>query len=308
MAEGGSDLGRVLVTGANGHLGRRTLARIAALGAQARAVVRSERAAAVVRELPEKVEVAVLDYADVDALADAARGCDAAVHYVGILKEGARSRYADAHEGTCRALAEAAARAGLRRIVYPSILGARPDSPNACLASKGRAERILLEGAVPAVILRVPMVLGPGDDASRALLRQATAGRVFAVRGGASLEQPIDAEDVVSAVIAALSRPGLEGAALDLAGPESLPRRELLARVAALHGRSLRVRAVPRPLVDAAAAVLERVSQDPPITRAMLGVLEHDDAIDPLPSCERLGIALTPLDETLRRVLGPECA
>ena len=33
-----------------------------------------------------------------------------------------------------------------------------PDSSNACLASKGRAERILLEAKTPAVVLRVPMV------------------------------------------------------------------------------------------------------------------------------------------------------
>ena len=35
----------------------------------------------------------------------------------------------------------------------------------------------------------------------------------------------------------------------------------------------------------------------------MLGVLEHDDDIDPMPACRRLGIQLTPLDETLRRAL-----
>jgi len=35
----------------------------------------------------------------------------------------------------------------------------------------------------------------------------------------------------------------------------------------------------------------------------MLGVLEHDDAIDQGPAARRLGIALTPLDETLRRAL-----
>ena len=37
----------------------------------------------------------------------------------------------------------------------------------------------------------------------------------------------------------------------------------------------------------------------------MLGVLDHDDDIDPRPACARLGLALTPLDETLRRCVGP---
>ena len=73
------------------------------------------------------------------------------------------------------ALAQAAARAGLERIVYLSIVGAGPDSPNACLASKGRAEDILLAGPVPAIVLRLPMVLGEGDYASQALAQRARA-------------------------------------------------------------------------------------------------------------------------------------
>jgi hypothetical protein len=38
----------------------------------------------------------------------------------------------------------------------------------------------------------------------------------------------------------------------------------------------------------------------------MLGVLDHDDAVDPSDATRRLGIELTPLDETLRRCAGPE--
>ena len=42
-----------------------------------------------------------------------------------------------------------------------------------------------------------------------------------------------------------------------------------------------------------------------PVTRAMLGVLDHDDRIDPQPACAELGLTLTPLDETLRRTFVP---
>jgi len=144
------DAGRVLVTGANGHLGIRLLQRLATRGSdglQARAVVRSRNAAEAVRAAvpAEAVEIRILDYQDVDAVADAATGCAHVVHLVGILKETAGARYADAHESAATSLARAAEKAGVRRIVYPSILGADPASPNPCLASKGRAERILLE-------------------------------------------------------------------------------------------------------------------------------------------------------------------
>lgn len=298
-----SESGRVLVTGANGHLGRRLLARLAG-GRPLRAVVRSERAARAVAEAAS-VETRVLDYADAAALSAAAEGCSHAVHLVGILKQGPTSSYQRAHEDTTRALACAADAGGLRRIVYLSILGSRPDSTNACLASKGRAEQILLGAKTPALVLRVPMVLGEGDLASRALRGQALAPLLFLTRAGASLEQPIYAGDVVEAIAAGVERPDLDDLVLDLAGPESLSHRDLVARAAALHGRRPRVVPLPLALVAGVAGIMERVSKAPPLTRAMLGVLDRDDAVDPREACRRLGLELTPLDETLRRCVGP---
>ncbi|MDJ0851598.1 MAG: NAD(P)H-binding protein [Myxococcota bacterium] len=295
---------RILVTGANGNLGRLLLRELGAAGA--RAVVRSERAAATVRALPDAPEVAIVDYTDPDGVARAAEGCTAVVHLVGILKATRSASYEDAHERTASALATAAQQVGIERVVYLSILGSRPDAANACLASKGRAEQILLESPVGATILRVPMVLGGDDPATWALRARTRGGIVPLVRGGASLEQPIDALDVVRAIRAALERPSLAGHQLDLAGPESLPHRELLRRAAALRGTRVRIVPVPRFLVGAFAALVERLAANPPLTSAMLGVLEHDDRIDAAATAKLLGIELTPLDETLRRCVGPE--
>jgi len=295
----------VLVTGANGRLGLALCRRLAEASPprRVRALVRSERAASLVRALPSRPGVAIVDYADADSIAEQSRGCDAAVHLVGILKETRANRYVDAHERACAALAQAADRTGLRRIVSLSILGADPDSPNACLASRARADAILLRAKTPAVVIRVPMVLGAGDPASAALARQAHGPRARLVRGGESLEQPIAARDAVAALAAALDRPGLDDAVLELAGPESLSHRALVQRAAAVLGSRVEIAGVPAALAYAAAWIAERIAADPPITRAMLGVLEHDDAIDPEPARAKLGIALTPLDAALREAL-----
>lgn len=292
--------GPVLVTGANGHLGREWI-RSVGDPAAVRAVVRSERSADVLRALPEacRPEIRLLDPGDVEALREAARGCSAWVHLIGILKETTRARYEDAHEGSVRVVAEAAARAGVERIVYPSILGSHPDAPNRCLASKGRAEAALLCGKVPATVLRLPMVLGPGEIAAGALRAQASAPVTPLVRGGASLEQPIDTRDVVEAIHRSLADAPPGHLTLDLAGPESLSHRALVLRVAERLGTRPRIVPVPRAVAAAFAALAERLSDDPPVTTAMLGVLEHDDDVDPFPACRRLGLTLTPLDETL---------
>ncbi|MAE94781.1 MAG: hypothetical protein CL910_08990 [Deltaproteobacteria bacterium] len=297
----------LLVTGANGHLGR-DLIRAVAGERPVRAVVRSERAARSLDDLveasPGGLEVRRVDYADEAGLGETGKGCAAWVHLVGILKEGRHARYEEAHEGTCEVLARAAEKAGAARLVYMSILGAELGSPNRCLASKARAEEILTRGTTPATTLRVPMVLGPDEIAATALRSQASAPITFMTRGGATLEQPIDARDLVDAIrLAARDESGWRGG-LDLAGPESLRHRALVERIASLLGTRPRVLPVPLFALRGLAALFEAVSETPPITRPMLGVLEHDDAIDPGPAARQLGLELTPLDETLRFVFG----
>jgi len=299
----------LLVTGANGHLGRRLIERLAGRRA-VRAVVRSTRAAETLRRLPDafRPEIEIVSYSDESALERAARGCGAAVHLVGIVKEGRGARYEDAHEATCRTLARVAERVGLERIVYLSILGAFPSAANACLASKGRAEAILTAGRVPVTVLRVPMVLGEGDFASRALAGEARSRVVFLVDGGRTWHQPIDAADVVEAIVAALDRTSTGSETFDLAGPEAIRHRDLVARAGALHGRRPRIVRIPLALARRAAGLMERLLADPPITRAMLGVLQHNDQLDPRVACEALGLKLTPLDDTLARCVGPDAA
>jgi NADH dehydrogenase len=293
----------VAITGANGHLGRRLLARLP----RARAVVRSAAAAAAIAEGRlsadgrSSADTHIIDYTDAAAMQRAIAGCRAVVHLVGILKETRDNRYADAHEGTCTALGAAAAANGIDRIVYLSILGADSGSTNTCLASKGRAEAILHAASVPAFVLQVPMVLGEHDYASRALARRASS-RVSVTLRSASREQPIYAGDVVDAIVAALEleRPGTT---IRLAGPESLSRRALIERAARVLGTKPRVLSLPMGLGWLMAGLFELVSANPPVTRAMLEVLDHDDDIDPQPACKQLDLALTALDATLNLVL-----
>ena len=282
---------RVLVTGANGHLGRRLLKE---LKTSSRAVVRSETAAS---ELRDHGDVRIVDYADDEGLRLACTDCKTIVHLVGIIKEGARATYAAAHEQSTQTLLNAATHAGVGRIVYLSILGASEGSSNACLASKARAESILLESTIPALVIRVPMVLGVGDYASVALLAKARRTIAFTFRAS-SLEQPIYAGDVVDAILAGLRPEGPTGI-VELAGPLSLARRALISAASAVGTRTL---SLPLAFGYALAWSLERMSRNPPLTPAMLGVLDHDDDIDPKPAADALGLRLTDLPETLARV------
>ncbi len=291
-------MSHVLITGANGHLGQRL---IKALPASVD-VIAAVRSAAAAQSIPPRqgLEVLQLDYSDPEQFKHALARADSVVHLVGILKETPANSYLHAHEATCQALVAGARLARVKpHIVYPSILGSSAKHRNACLASKGHAEDILLDSGLPVTVLQVPMVIGDGDYASAALRRRATSACSIGLRME-SLEQPIHAGDVVAAIEASLQQ---AHGRLQLAGPESLTRRALVKRAASILGRRTTVLSLPFVLGAYLVDVLEKIMDKPPVTRAMLEVLDHDDAIDPQPAASRLGISLTSLDEMLRQAL-----
>ena len=299
---------KILLTGANGHLGQQWLKATSPNQPtiRTRALVRSDRAAEQIRALGPNVQpedLQIVDYADREQLAAAAQGCDAAIHLVGILKPSPTTSYQDAHETTCQALAAASREAGLRQLVYPSIFGAGANSANACLASKGRAEQILIESETPTTVLRLPMVLGPGDFATRALAGQARARFVPLVGGGATLQQPIDVRDVVGAMFRALQTSPPLNEILELGGPETLSHAELIARAAAIVGGAPRTVSLPLGAVRAVSSLLETLLAHPPLSRTVLEVLQHDDCIDNARACSALELELRDLDSTLRYCL-----
>lgn len=287
--------GRILVTGANGHLGRRLIERLTR-DREIVAIVRSQHAATILEGIG--IDTRVVDYRDSDALLKVSRGCTAAVHLIGIIKESSVNTFHDAHEASTRALT---AVRSLKRIVYLSIIGAEPESENPCFASKAAAEEILHSGQACATILRVAMVLGEGDYASKALAKRAMSALSVTFRA-TSVEQPIYAGDVVEGIVSALdSREGTQ--TLELAGPERITRRMLIHRAASLLGKRTTVFSLPLGLGKMVGALIEKAIANPPMTRAMLGVLDHDDDVDVRLACQQLNLRLTPLDETLRLCL-----
>ncbi len=304
---------RIAITGANGHLGLKLIDRLQSEGDDVRAIVRSERAADTVRSYHPDADVRVVDYADsADSagLQEALRDFDVLVHLVGIIKESAGNSFERAHEAPCRALLEADP--GVRHVIYLGIVGTDmvgtdmagtgSATQNACLLSRANAEAILRSATWPVSIVRVPMVLGPDDYASMSLARNARKSLVPGFRT-ASLEQPIFSGDVVNALVAA-TRLAPADRTLELAGPESLSREQLIRRAGQCFDNEPTVISLPLWLGYTLAFLLEKVSRSPPVTRAMLGVLDHDDRVDNGPALKELGIELTSLDETLQAVLG----
>ena len=110
----------ILVTGANGFVGRHVVRELAGAGKRVRALVRGTKGAAALEGV--ECELAVGDVTDEAAVAAAVDGCDAVVHLVAII-HGRPADFERVIAGGARNVVAAARAAGVRRIVHMSALG-----------------------------------------------------------------------------------------------------------------------------------------------------------------------------------------
>ena len=302
---------RVLITGANGNLGKKFLLSISNL--EICALVRSEKAENdlkifVKTNRVENVEIVKCDYLDLQAIKKLVSSCNYVLHLVGVIKENKNNNFDLVHKKTTKVLVEAIKGSKVKKICYISIVGANKESRNKCFSSRGTAERLFLNSEMPCLVLQAPMILGEGDYASTALKKSALSKLNFTFRKF-SLEQPIYAGDIIEAVKIDINKclneePSPSGITI-LAGPTSLTREQLVEKAAKLLKVKVKVISLPLFLGYTLARIFEMLSSNPPLSRAMLGVLDHDDDIDPLPACRELEIELTPLDKMLERTIRP---
>lgn len=176
---------RVLVTGANGFVGRHVVPALASRGHTVRALVRP--GARLDGALPTDAERVFGDVTVPESLPPVVADVDAVVHLAGVTRASRASRYRRVNVEGTRALADACAGRGLRRLIYLSSLSAqgpsRPGAPHrepGCEApvdaygeSKLAAERVLAErsGDLPTTVLRPALLYGPGARAILELAR-----------------------------------------------------------------------------------------------------------------------------------------
>jgi len=261
-----SERPRVLVTGASGYLGR---AAAAALGREGVRVARGARTA------PPGDGREWVCYGDLGAdrdLSQAVAGFDAIVHFAGLAhvppgsEAAARARAVNV-EGTLR-LARAAARAGAARFLYVSsaqVHGSRspgrpireddpPRPADIYATSKLEAERLLRETCAASgmafVILRPPMVYGPGSPGNFHRLAQLAASGWPLPFGRATAPKSfIGVDNLSSAVVRATLDPRAANGTFLVSDAGTISTAELVSRIAAMLGRPSRGIPVPESLM-----------------------------------------------------------
>lgn len=247
----------IAVTGATGFLGRAVLRELAHRGLAARCLVRPGATP------PSDVVTIRGDLSDEQALASLVEGADAVLHLAALMGSmDARELEAVNVDGTRRLLA-AATDAGVGRFVLiSSVAAGRPEHGPYSL-SKARAEDVVRASTIDHVIVRPPVLIGPGCQVERALKGLGRLPLVPVISGGALL-RPVQVDDAARSCVDAATDPEARGT-WTLAGDE-VSFRELSRRTLRQLGSNARPVPLPGPLAMVMARVAERVLPAPPLT------------------------------------------
>jgi len=178
------------------------------------------------------------------------RGVDTVVHLAAAIRDQPHGSIEELNAMATLRLVRAAERAGAKRFLFFSAIGASEHSPARFFRAKALAERAVEEADLETTVFAPSIVYAP-DDQWMKLLERLSHFPVAPISGsGDALYQPIWADDVADAVAAAVARPNGK-ARYDLAGPESLTYDGIVQTALRAFGRRRRLLHVPLPVVRA---------------------------------------------------------
>jgi NADH dehydrogenase len=226
------------------------LRRLTADGAPVRCLVRDPR-----RLGPERVrvQIALGDLSDHLSFRHALRGIDTVVHLASPLRDQPTGSIEELAGVASWRLVRAAERAGVKRFVFFSAIGASTRSRSRLMRAKAIAERALVESSLSHTVFAPGWVYAANDPFMRLLARMSLLPVVPIPGAGRAAFQPIWADDVADCVLATL--PGgpkateADGARYELAGPETLSYREIVEIAVRSFDRRRPLLPVPIPVV-----------------------------------------------------------
>jgi uncharacterized protein YbjT (DUF2867 family) len=251
----------ILLTGATGVVGGELLPPLLADGQDVRTLVRDPRK---LGEHRVDVQITLGDLRDPLSIRHAMRGVDTVIHLAATIRDQPGGTIEEINGLATIRLLRSAERAGAKRFLFFSAMGATGFQRTRFFRTKALAEHAVTDSPLRTTVFAPSIIYRPGDPWITLLQRLSILPAVPVSGEGHALYQPIWARDVARCVVSSLNGSG-EGKAqgpserYELAGPEVLSYDDIVEQVLDATGRTRPLVHVPVPLVRTGLRALELV-------------------------------------------------
>ncbi len=225
----------VVITGANGFVGRNVGMFLAKNGFSTIGLVRKGRTVSFGKTI-------TTDTLSEPSLASKIKSSNALLHFIGQGKQTVDSEYSSTNVSFAKSAVALCKKAKLKKIIYISGLGVDKSSTLGYFISKYKAEQEIIHSGLDYTIFRASYIIGRDDLLSMNLQQQMKKGQMIIPGSGNYRFQPIFIDDVSSVIIKALSDKKFSNKIIDLVGPEVVSYNTFVKKF--LHGKKIKIKKI----------------------------------------------------------------
>jgi uncharacterized protein YbjT (DUF2867 family) len=295
----------VTVFGGTGFLGRRIVRHLRLRDFCVRVASRHpDRSHTLLRSDDPDLRSIKVDVHDERSIADALVGAYGAVNAVSLYVEQERETFHSMHVKSAQRVAAQAQRAGVKRLIHVSGIGADPRSQSLYIRKRGEGELAVRTAFADALLIRPAVMFGPDDAFLTTILKLLGRLPIYPMFGrGLTRLQPAYVEDVADAVARALQRTEMHAITFECGGPRVYSYAELLRAIA--HDAGIKPILIPIPFAAwHALAWFSELLTRPLVSRNQLELMQIDTVASPqMPGFGELGILPHSIEEILQEIL-----
>jgi len=296
----------IAVDGATGYLGNHLVFRLRQSGATVRCIVHPGARKKDIDFLKSTgAQIAVASLSDAQAMPEALKGVNVAVHLIGSIAPPKGQCLEELHGTQTAGLVKSAKAAGVRKIVQVTALGTAADAESIYHKTKWQAEEHVRQSGLNWVILRPSLIVGKqvGNRNSKLVARYInlinSRSTVPVIGGGSNRLQPVFIGDLAQALERAINQSEFDNQMFEIGGDEILSMRQIVQKLMHTLGTNKKISGVSPLAAGVLARICETVQRVPTISRDQVKLSLRDNVCSNNALRTKFGIEPTSMDAAL---------
>jgi NADH dehydrogenase len=228
----------VVITGANGFVGKKIGEFLSKNGFQVVSIVRNGK-----KKTINFGQVVTTKTFSENNLVSKIKGFDVLLHFIGQGKQTVNSDYEQVNVSLTKNMINLCKKAKIKKIIYISGLGTNEYTTLGYFISKYKAEQEIIHSGLDYTIFRASYIIGKYDDPlSKNLLAQMKKSKIIIPGSGNYRFQPIFIDDVAKVVLKSITENMFLNKILDLVGPQIISYNTFVRKF--IGGKKIKIKKI----------------------------------------------------------------